>query len=82
MSFSRMEPKLLKGQCFLTLIFIVQYNETKVFQEVSCFLCFSCSVEWQQVFFCIFGMLRKFSNIKIEPIFASRNVFSFYVVVI
>ena len=58
MSFNRMEPRLLKQQYFLILIFIIQYNEAKFFQEVSSFLCFCHSVEWQQVLFCLFGIYQ------------------------
>ena len=56
MSFSRTKRRLFKQQYFLVLIFIIQYNENKFFQEVSSVLCFCHSVQWQQVLFCVFGI--------------------------
>ena len=84
MSFSRMEPRLFKQQYFLKFDFyhIMKPNFFKNWILFYVLLFSRMAGSSFFVFLAFIRMLIRFSDIKMESIFASSSVFLFYVFVI
>ena len=84
MSFSRMEPRFIKQQYFLKFDFY-HIMKPNFFKKWILFYVLPFSRMAGSSFFVFLAFIRmlvRFSDIKMEPIFLSHNVFLFYVFVI